>query len=78
MENEGKHCLIELWFKVTSGHKRVGMLTLKGTNSTLNLRTLKTLYKRMREPDRPIGSVSIFTLYCKMGRSSLQMKLKAG
>jgi len=25
-----------------------------------------------------IGSVSIFTLYCKMGRSSLQIKLKAG
>jgi hypothetical protein len=27
---------------------------------------------------RPIGSVSIFTLYYKMGRSSLQMKSKAG
>jgi hypothetical protein len=27
---------------------------------------------------RPIGSVSIFTLYCKMGRGRLQMKINAG
>lgn len=26
----------------------------------------------------PIGNVSIFTLYCKMGRSKIQTKLKAG
>ena len=36
-------------------------------------------YKAFRHPayQMPIGSVSIFTLYCKMGRSRIQMRPKA-